>query len=88
MFSAAQVDDVRFLSRDIRKTTIAFPFIQPENNYDLGPSKTLAASSRRKLLIFPPYRNPRAGGHRLFCSQATDVREPRFLSLSTVVNSW
>ena len=47
--------------RAIRKADIPVLFIQAENDYDLGPSRTLAGELEQlgkphKLLIFPPYR--------------------------------
>lgn len=64
--------------RAIRKADIPVLFIQAENDYDLGPSRTLAEELERlskphKLLIFPPYGNTHAEGHGAFCSQATNV---------------
>jgi len=64
--------------RAIRKATIPVLFIQAENDYDLGPSRTLAGELEQlgkshKLLIFPPYGNTHAEGHGVFCSQATNV---------------
>jgi len=74
--------------RAIRKADIPVLFIQAENDYDLGPSRTLAAELERlgkphKMIIFLPYRNTRAEGHGGFCSRATNVWEPRSLPLST-----
>jgi carboxymethylenebutenolidase len=62
----------------IRKADIPVFFIQAENDYDLGPSRTLAGElaqlgKAHKLLIFPPYGTSHADGHGIFCSQATDV---------------
>lgn len=64
--------------RAVRKATIPVLFIQAENDYDLGPSRTLAGELEQlgkphKLLLFPPYGNTHAEGHGVFCSQATDV---------------
>jgi carboxymethylenebutenolidase len=64
--------------RAIRKTDIPVLFIQAENDYDLGPSRTLAAELEKlgkphKLLIFPPYGNTHAEAHGVFCSRGTDV---------------
>ena len=64
--------------RAIRKADIPVLFIQAENDYDLGPSRTLAAELERlgkphKMIIFPPYGNTRAEGHGGFCSRATNV---------------
>jgi carboxymethylenebutenolidase len=69
------------LVRAIRKADIPVLFIQAENDYDLGPSQTLAheldlLGKPHKLLIFPPYGNTRVEGHGLFCSQATNVWGP------------
>ena len=55
----------------IRKTTIPVMFIQAENDYDLGPSRTLANELEQlgkphKLLIFPPYGHTHQEGHS-FC---------------------
>jgi len=68
--------------RAIRKATVPVLFIQAENDYDLGPSQTLARELEQlgkphKLLIFPPYGNTHAEGHGVFCSQATNVWDPR-----------
>jgi len=65
----------------IRKATIPVLFIQAENDYDLGPSRTLAGELEQlgkphKLLIFPPYGNTHAEGHGVFCSRATNVWGP------------
>jgi len=67
--------------RAVRKADIPVLFIQAENDYDLGPSRTLAGELGQlgkmyKLLIFPPYGNTRAEGHGVFCSQATNVWGP------------
>ena len=64
--------------RAVRKATIPVLFIQAENDFDLGPSRTLAGELERlgkphKLLIFPPYGNTREEGHGGFCSRATNV---------------
>src|SRR5262245_50435747 len=64
--------------RAARKANIPVLFIQAENDYDLGPSRTLAGELEQlgkphKLLIFPPYGNTHAEGHGVFCSQATNV---------------
>jgi carboxymethylenebutenolidase len=71
--------------RAVRKADIPVLFIQAENDYDLGPSRTLAGELERlgkprKLLIFPPYGNTDAEGHGVFFSQATDIWEPAVLS--------
>jgi dipeptidyl aminopeptidase/acylaminoacyl peptidase len=67
--------------RAVRNATIPVLFIQAENDYDLGPSRTLAGELEQlgkphKLLIFPPYGNTHAEGHGVFCSQATNVWGP------------
>lgn len=64
--------------RAVRKATIPILFIQAENDYDLGPSRTLAGELERlgkshKLLIFPPYGDTREEGHGLFCSRGGNV---------------
>lgn len=64
--------------RAVRKATVPVLVIQAENDYDLGPSRTLAYELERlgkahKLLIFPPYGNTPAEGHGVFCSQGGDV---------------
>ena len=77
--------------RAIRRADIPVLFIQAENDYDLGPSQTLAGELEKlgkphKLMIFPPYGNTHAEGHGVFCSQATDVWGPAvtsFLDAST-----
>jgi carboxymethylenebutenolidase len=71
--------------RAVRKATIPVLFIQAENDYDLGPSRTLASELEQlgkphKLLIFPPYGNTHAEGHGVFCSQATNVWGPAVMS--------
>lgn len=55
----------------IRKATIPVLFIQAENDYDLGPSRTLANELERlgkphKMMIFPPYGQTHQEGHN-FC---------------------
>jgi carboxymethylenebutenolidase len=67
--------------RAIRKATVPVLFIQAENDYDLGPSRTLASELEQlgkphKLLIFPPYGNTHAEGHGVFCSQGMNVWGP------------
>lgn len=62
----------------IRRADIPVLFIQAENDYDLGSSRTLADELERlgkphKLRIFPPYGNTHAEGHGVFCYQATNV---------------
>jgi carboxymethylenebutenolidase len=64
--------------RAVRKTDIPILFIQAENDYDLGPSRTLAGELEQlgkphKLMIFPPYGNTHKEGHGGFCFRATDV---------------
>lgn len=69
--------------RAVRKATIPVLFIQAENDYDLGPSRTLSGELERlskpyKLLILPPfilppYGNTHAEGHGGFCSQGTNL---------------
>ena len=71
--------------RAVRKANIPVLFIQAENDYDLGPSQTLARELEQlgkphKLLIFPPYGNTHAEGHGVFCSQATNVWGPAVTS--------
>ena len=65
----------------VRKATIPVMFIQAENDFDLGPSRTLAGELERlgkphKLLLFPPYGDTRQEGHGGFCSQGGDVWGP------------
>ncbi len=67
--------------RAVRKATIPVLFIQAENDYDLGPSRTLAGELEQlgkphKLLIFPPYGQTHEEGHGAFCAHATDVWGP------------
>src|SRR5215467_7506918 len=69
----------------VRKATIPVLFIQAENDYDLGPSRTLAGELEQlgkphKMLIFPPYGNTQAEGHGVFCTQATNVWGPAVTS--------
>jgi len=71
-----------WMIRAARKANIPVLFIQAENDYDLGPSRTLALELEQlgrtyKLLIFPPYGNTHAEGHGTFCSQTTNVWDPR-----------
>ncbi len=71
--------------RAVRKANIPVLFIQAENDYDLGPSQTLARELEQlgkpyKMLIFPPYGNTHAEGHGVFCSQATNVWGPAVTS--------
>jgi dienelactone hydrolase len=71
--------------RAVRKADIPVLFIQAANDYDLGPSRTLARELEQlgkphKLLIFPPYGNTHAEGHGVFCSQATTVWGPAVTS--------
>jgi len=80
--------------RAIRKATIPVLFIQAENDYDLGPSRTLASELERlgkphKLLIFPPYGNTHAEGHGVFCSQGMNVWGPAVSSfLDDSMGKW
>jgi carboxymethylenebutenolidase len=69
----------------VRKATIPVLFIQAENDYDLGPSRTLAGELEQlgkphKLLIFPPYGQTHEDGHGGFCGQATSVWGPAVTS--------
>ena len=71
--------------RAIRRADIPVLFIQAQNAYDLGPSRTLAGELEQlgkphKLLIFPPYGNTHAEGHGVFCYQATNVWGPAVTS--------
>lgn len=71
--------------RAVKKADIPVMFLQAENDYDLGPSRTLAGELDRlakphKLLIFPPYRNTREEGHGGFCVRGTHVWGPEVLS--------
>jgi dipeptidyl aminopeptidase/acylaminoacyl peptidase len=71
--------------RAVRKATIPVLFIQAENDYDLGPSRTLAGELEQlgkphKLLIFPPYGHTHEEGHGGFCTQATNVWGPAVIS--------
>jgi len=57
--------------RAVRQATIPILFIQAENDYDLGPSRTLAGELDRlgkphKLLIYPPFGATAQEGHG-FC---------------------
>jgi dipeptidyl aminopeptidase/acylaminoacyl peptidase len=68
----------------IRKADIPVLFIQAENDYDLGPSRTLAGELEKlgkphEMLIFPPYGSTREEGHGAFCSQGTGVWGPAVL---------
>lgn len=70
--------------RAIRKADIPVLFIQAENDYDLGPSRTLAGELEQsgkphKLQIFPPYGSTHAEGHGGFCSRGTNVWGPEVL---------
>ena len=67
--------------RAVRKANIPVLFIQAENDYDLGPSRTLASELEQlgkphNMLIFPPYGNTHAEGHGVFCSQGMNVWGP------------
>ena len=69
----------------VRTATIPVLFIQAENDYDLGPSRTLAGELEKlgkphKLLIFPPYGQTHEEGHGGFCTQATHVWGPAVIS--------
>jgi carboxymethylenebutenolidase len=71
--------------RAVRKANIPVLFIQAENDFDLGPSRTLARELEQlgkphKLLFFPPYGNTYAEGHGVFCSQATNIWGPAVTS--------
>jgi dipeptidyl aminopeptidase/acylaminoacyl peptidase len=64
--------------RAVKKADIPVMFLQAENDYDLGPSRTLAGELDRlakphKLLIFPPYGKTREEGHGGFCARGTHV---------------
>ena len=64
--------------RAVRKATIPILFIQAENDYDLGPSRTLAGELERlgkshKLVIFPPYGHTHKEGHGVFCERGGNV---------------
>jgi dipeptidyl aminopeptidase/acylaminoacyl peptidase len=55
----------------VRQATIPILFVQAENDYDLGPSRTLAGELDRlgkphKLLIYPPFGATAQEGHG-FC---------------------
>jgi dipeptidyl aminopeptidase/acylaminoacyl peptidase len=71
--------------RAVKKADIPVMFLQAENDYDLGPSRTLAGELDRlakphKLLIFPPYGNTREEGHGGFCARATHIWGAEVLS--------
>jgi pimeloyl-ACP methyl ester carboxylesterase len=64
--------------RAIRKATIPILFIQAENDYDLGPSRTLAGELERlekphKLQIFSRYGDTHEEGHGVFCKRDGNV---------------
>jgi len=73
------------LVKAVKTATIPVLFIQAENDYDLGPSRTLADELEKlgkphKLLIFPPYGQTHEEGHAGFCMQATNVWGPAVIS--------
>jgi carboxymethylenebutenolidase len=56
------------LIKAVRSATIPIMLIQAENDYDLTPTKTMAAELEKvnkphKLLIFPPFGTTHADGH-------------------------
>jgi carboxymethylenebutenolidase len=71
--------------RAVRKATIPVLFIQAENDYDLGPSRTLGGELEQlgkphKLLIFPPYGHTHEEGHGGFCSRGGNIWGPAVFS--------
>lgn len=67
--SWAQAPELQSLmTRSVRNTRIPIFFFQAENDYDLSPSKTLAAVVKEagktyELKIYPPYGNDTGEGH-------------------------
>jgi dienelactone hydrolase len=66
------------LIQAVRKATVPILLIQAENDYDLTPTKTMAAVLEKankpyKLLIFPAFGKTHAQGHGVFCSQGEQV---------------
>jgi len=66
------------LIQAVRKATVPILLIQAENDYDLTPTKTMAAALEKankpyKLLIFPAFGKTHAQGHGVFCSQGEQV---------------
>ena len=56
------------LIKAVRSATVPIMLIQAENDYDLTPTKTMAAELEKankphKLLIFPPFGTTHADGH-------------------------
>lgn len=56
------------MTRAVRNSQVPIFFAQPENDYDLAPSKTLSAAMRDagkpfELKIYPPFGNSKQEGH-------------------------
>jgi carboxymethylenebutenolidase len=71
--------------RAVRKATIPVLFIQAENDYDLGPSRTLTNELEQlrkphKLLIFPPFGQTHQEGHSFCGGQGGDIWGPAVFS--------
>jgi carboxymethylenebutenolidase len=65
----------------IREASIPVFFVQAANDYDVTPSRTLAAELSRlgkphRISIFPPYGTTPAEGHGAFCFRGGDVWGP------------
>jgi dienelactone hydrolase len=56
------------MTRAVRNSRVPVFFVQPENDYDLSPSKTLSAAMKDagkpfELKIYPPFGNSKEDGH-------------------------
>jgi dipeptidyl aminopeptidase/acylaminoacyl peptidase len=56
------------MTRAVRNARVPIFFLQAQNDYDLGPSKTLAAAAKAagkpyQMKIYPAYGKPTADGH-------------------------
>jgi dipeptidyl aminopeptidase/acylaminoacyl peptidase len=71
--------------RAVRKATIPVLFIQAENDYDLGPSRTLAnelelLGKPHKMMIFPLYGQTHQEGHSLCGGPGGEIWGPTVFS--------
>jgi len=69
------------LMRAVPAISVPVFLLQAENDYDLAPTRSLAAEFERlgkpyRAEIFPPYGMTRDDGHSGFCFQGTDVWGP------------
>ena len=77
--------------RAVRKATVPIFIIQAENDYELIPSRELAAELERlgklhKLSIYPPYGSTAEEGHAGFCFEGGNVWGPEVFSF--LASSW